>query len=168
MNDLKQVKVDHIMSAPVHSLGVETSLQEAARSLLEHGFSGAPVVDEEGKVAGVLTLKDIARYAEWHLDAEEASSEGALERDALRELDGKERGLRATMHVDRLEAATVRQVMTSTISSVRTGTPLGKATAILLKGPIHRLFVTNSKGKLVGLISTMDIVRLLHDRLLES
>lgn len=161
----KGVTVGDIMTAPVRSLNADGSLREAAQLLLENGFSGAPVVDHEEKVIGVLSLQDIARYAEWHLDAEEASAGIERERDELRELDRRERGLRSSMHVDRLEDATVRQVMTSRVASVRAGTSLAEATSLLLKGPVHRIFVTNSKGKLVGLVSTMDIVRHFHESL---
>lgn len=168
MTTLKNVKVDDIMTSPVRSLMADWSLREAAQILLENQFSGAPVVDEESKVVGVLSLQDIARYAEWHLDAEEAAAGAEREREALRELDRRERGLRTSMHVDTLEDATVRQVMTSKVATVRAGTPLEKATSMLLKGPIHRLFVTNSKGKLVGLVSTMDIVRYIHKKIVES
>lgn len=168
MSEMKKVQVDEIMSSPVRSVSADATLREAAQSLLDWGFSGAPVLDEGGGVVGVLSLKDIARYAKWHLDAEAASEEGKQEREELAELNARERGLRALMHLDRLEGATVRQVMTSRVASVRTGTPLTEATAILLEGPIHRLLVTNSRGKPVGVVSTMDVVRFFHEQLVRS
>ena len=165
MGAFGDVKVDDFMTSPVWTLRADLSLREAARTLLEQGFSGAPVVDEMEEVVGVLTLQDIARYAEWHLDAEEACSEAGGEREILRELDVKERGLRSTMHLDRLEEATVRQVMTSRVATVRTGASMVEAMSILLAGSIHRLFVTNSPGKLIGIITTMDFLRFFHESL---
>ena len=167
MEALKNLKVEEIMVAPVQSMEADWSLREAAQELLSRGFSGAPVV-ENGRVVGVLTLQDIARYAEWHLDAEEGASDLASEKEMLKELDEKERGLKSSMHVDRLEDVTVRQVMTPAVSTISQGTPLVEATSRILSGSIHRLFVTDTEGKLVGLVTTMDVVRAMHLHLTDS
>jgi CBS-domain-containing membrane protein len=83
----------------------------------------------------------------------------------LRKLDRQEKGLKASMHIDRLEDASVRQVMTPKVATVSTGTTVAEAITRLLGASIHRLFVTGAKGKVIGLVSTMDIVRALHDRI---
>lgn len=165
MQEFKTTPVREIMTSPVYSLQSDASLREAARSLLEKGYSGAPVVDEQERAVGVLTLQDIARYAEWHLDVEQNAAEISAEKDMLRELDRQERGLKASMHIDRLEDATVRQVMTPKVATVSTETPIAEALTQLLGASIHRLFVTGAKGKVIGLVSTMDIVRAIHERI---
>ena len=165
MESFKRTKVEALMSSPVETVKADWSLQEAARHLLRRGITGAPVVDEDERVVGVLSLQDIARHAKWHLDAEEGASDPSAERDMLRELDAEEEGLRSSMHIDRLEGATVRQVMTPNVSTVKNHTPLAEVTAVLLRDAIHRIFVRNSRGKLVGVVSTMDVVRALHERL---
>ena len=165
MEKLKNLKVEEIMTSPVHTLASDWSLREAAQELLSRGYSGAPVLDEKGGVIGVLTLQDIARYAEWHLDVEAGAEELGAEKDLRRELDRKERGLGSSMHIDRLEDVTVRQVMTPAVSTISEGTPLAEATSRILGGSIHRLFVVNKRGKLVGLVSTVDVVRALHKQI---
>jgi len=37
----------------------EATIGEAARAMLEHRISGLPVVDQEGKLAGIITESDI-------------------------------------------------------------------------------------------------------------
>ena len=67
--------VSTLMTTSVLCLRTECTLQEAVRFFLDNKFSGAPVINEHDKPVGVLTFKDIARYTEWHLEAEDAESE---------------------------------------------------------------------------------------------
>jgi CBS domain-containing protein len=47
-----------IMSRPVHCLNHTLDLQQAALMLAEKGISGAPVVDDQGLLIGVVSEKD--------------------------------------------------------------------------------------------------------------
>ena len=49
------MNVGHVMTRDVWTLRPETSLKVAAAGLVERGISGAPVVDGEGRVVGVLS-----------------------------------------------------------------------------------------------------------------
>ncbi len=58
-------RVRDIMSAAVVTVAPDTSLSRLARVLDEHGISGAPVVDPDGRVLGVVSTTDIAREARY-------------------------------------------------------------------------------------------------------
>jgi predicted transcriptional regulator/ribosome-associated translation inhibitor RaiA len=63
------------MSTPVHTVDAETTVEDAVRSMFDHGVSGLVVTGEEDRaVAGVLTKTDVLRalsYAEEeHLDVQ--------------------------------------------------------------------------------------------------
>jgi CBS domain-containing protein len=51
-------KVGACMDTRVHTLRPETDILDAVRSLLKHRVTGAPVVDAEGRLIGMLTEKD--------------------------------------------------------------------------------------------------------------
>jgi tRNA nucleotidyltransferase (CCA-adding enzyme) len=51
-----------LMSSPVRCLARDATVREAARFLLEHRLSGAPVKDDRGRPIGMCTLRDIAKY----------------------------------------------------------------------------------------------------------
>jgi CBS domain-containing protein len=53
------MKVKDAMSANVKTIAPEASLKDAAASFAEHRIGGAPVVDREGGIVGVLTDTDI-------------------------------------------------------------------------------------------------------------
>lgn len=56
---LSELKVKDIMSKNVYTIGPEETVEKAAVKMLEHRISGLPVVNEKGKVVGVITQGDI-------------------------------------------------------------------------------------------------------------
>jgi IMP dehydrogenase len=63
-NDMTK-PVTAIMSRDVHSASPNTSLKEAERLLHEYRVEKLPLVDENGKVAGLVTLKDIMKITQF-------------------------------------------------------------------------------------------------------
>jgi acetoin utilization protein AcuB len=58
---LSRIKVKEIMSAPPITIPDDYTVEEAAEVLLKYKISGAPVVDDNGQVMGVITQNDIFR-----------------------------------------------------------------------------------------------------------
>jgi CBS-domain-containing membrane protein len=50
-----------VMTSPVHCLKRDMSVSEAAAFMARFGISGAPVVDEDGVICGVVSEKDFLR-----------------------------------------------------------------------------------------------------------
>ncbi|NLL18758.1 MAG: CBS domain-containing protein, partial [Clostridia bacterium] len=48
-----------LMSSPVKSIKPEQTISEAAKLLLRYGHSGMPVVDEEEKLVGIISRRDV-------------------------------------------------------------------------------------------------------------
>jgi IMP dehydrogenase len=57
--------VTAIMTRPVHSASPNTSLKDAERLLHEHRVEKLPLVDKNGKVTGLVTLKDIMKITKF-------------------------------------------------------------------------------------------------------
>jgi predicted transcriptional regulator len=55
----KSVKVKDIMTSPVTTINVEKDIIDATRLMAEHWIRRLPVVDQTGKVVGVMSLDDI-------------------------------------------------------------------------------------------------------------
>ncbi len=47
-----------IMTQPVNVIGIEMDLRQTAMFLAEKRISGAPVVDSDGRIAGIVSEKD--------------------------------------------------------------------------------------------------------------
>jgi IMP dehydrogenase len=63
-NDMDK-PVTAIMSTDVHTASPDTTLKEAERLLHEHRVEKLPLVDHNGKVAGLVTLKDIMKITQF-------------------------------------------------------------------------------------------------------
>jgi CBS domain-containing protein len=53
------------------TIGIDATLGEAARTMLEHRISGLPVVDDDMRVVGIITESDIFSMVvlhEWERD----------------------------------------------------------------------------------------------------
>lgn len=63
--------VDDYMTRTLIQFAPEENIHDAAKTLLEKRISGAPVIDEEGKLVGVLSKKDclqVVYNASYHKD----------------------------------------------------------------------------------------------------
>jgi len=65
---LANVKIGEIMTRNPVTVSSETTISEAARIMMEKKIGGLPVVDETGKLAGIITESDIFRLVvqTWH------------------------------------------------------------------------------------------------------
>lgn len=64
---LSKLEVEGIMTKKPITIAQDATVGEAARLMLEHKISGLPVVDNKGKLAGIITESDIFRLVvqEW-------------------------------------------------------------------------------------------------------
>lgn len=155
MEALERLEARHVMMGPLVTIREDTPLKDAARTLIEQRFSGAPVVDEMGCPVGVISLKDIARYMEWHLEVEETE-----EKSATVASSDEGRPVRRVRR-RRTKDPSVRVVMTPEVRTVAADAPLPEVIDALLEGPYRRIFATGPDGEIVGVISAHDVLRAL-------
>jgi CBS domain-containing protein len=145
------MNVSEIMSEPVISIGVDTSLQEAASLMLEHGFGCLPVVDSEGKLAGILTESSFT------------AKEKGVPFSTFRapQLLGK---WLSEADVEKIysEARETRvsEVMTSPVVTMEEDDPINKAVELMLRHDINRIPVVRDDVP-VGVVARHDLLRLL-------
>lgn len=67
---LAKLKIFEIMTQRPITILESASIGEAAQIMLEHKFSGLPVVDESGRLVGIITESDIFRLvaSQWSRD----------------------------------------------------------------------------------------------------
>jgi CBS domain-containing protein len=103
-------------------------------SMLSLGVRHVPVVREE-KVVGIISDRDILL------------------------LGRPEKGGKLS-----LPAKTMEEVMTREVISCGVGDSIGKVAATMVKERIDALPVVTEKGKLIGIITSTDLLRLLQNR----
>jgi len=147
-----------LMTRAVVSVGPDTPLLEVYRLFVSEQIHGAPVMDEEERLIGVISSSDLLRAIEDERDTAVASSDYL--RDML-EFSGPDWGRGLTDFQDRLAQLTVADVMTAAVLSVQADTPISEVARLLRQHGVHRAWV-EEKGRLCGVISTFDLLPLVE------
>lgn len=140
------VLVRDIMTKDVVKVKRDTDIQEAARRLSGLRISGMPVVDDANKVIGVISEADILSLA--------GVKRGHTFKDILRHVLGEPLP-------GRKKGNTVGDVMSSPAITTGPDTDIREVASILDDRRIKRLPVVDTEGKLAGIISREDIVRMM-------
>ncbi len=135
------MKIRSVMSTHVVTISPETTLKDAAARLVRYGVSGLPVVDDAGRLVGVLSEADIL--------AKEAGSSPR---------DGMLAWLVGDSPRPRLDARTVADAMTSPALTIGPERTAREAAARMLAEGVNRLPVIEG-DTLVGIVSRADLVR---------
>lgn len=141
-----------IMMSDVLTVNSDASVLDAARTMLQHRVSGMPVIDRNGKLAGMLTEGDLLHRAETGTERHRARW--------LELLLGPGRG---AADYTAAHARKVDEVMTDQVVSIAPDTTLERAAELMERHKIKRLPVV-ANGKLVGIVSRADFLRALIDR----
>jgi CBS domain-containing protein len=147
-----------LMTKSVVSVGPDTPLIEVYRLFVAEQIHGAPVVDDEERVIGVVTSSDLLRAIEEERDTAVASSEYLRD---LVEFSGPDWGRGLADFQDRLGQLSVADVMTSVAVTVQRDTPISQVARTLREHGIHRAWVEEN-GQLCGVISTFDLLPLVE------
>jgi len=130
-----------IMNPDVLTIEADATVRRAAEVMLEHGLNGLPVVSHEGKVVGLVGIKDVLRMPQ-----------RGRGKSYLIFYPGFERKARL------MNKVTVSEVMSSPVVAISEDATLGEVTAIVLDRGIHPVPVLRD-NLLVGIIGRADLVR---------
>ncbi len=157
---MKDLKAKDIMNTDVLSVRDDMTVQELADFLTEREILGAPVVDAEGEVVGVVSCTDIAQSTTTEATMlVKKSTPGFYEHGWENKL-GQDEMVR--LQVEENESLPVREIMTPTIYTVPEDTPISDIAKAMVAGRIHRLLVTRG-SRLVGIITTLDMLKVFFD-----
>jgi len=143
-----------IMSTGVITVGPETGIRELAEILTLNKISGAPVVNQEGRVVGVVSQSDlVAQNKKLHIPTAITLFDWVIY------LEGTER---LEAEISKITGTVVGDIMSRKVVTVEPDTPLEEVATIMTEKNIHTLPVVKD-DRLVGVIGKLDIVKsLLH------
>jgi CBS domain-containing protein len=147
-----------LMTRDVAVVHPETSLLDAVKLMAQRRISGVPVVDNDGKIVGMLSEGDLVR---WH--------EGYSERQA-RWLDMLAEGLQlapAFLEGIREQQRKVKSVMSPGALTVTEDALARDVAHLMYSKNIKRVPVLRD-GALVGIVARSDLVRALAVKLAEA
>lgn len=125
-----------------------TTVRELARVFEENEISGAPVVDRQGRVIGIVSKTDLIRRC----------SEGTLEVPPAYLFEVlAEQGAEDDEVVPE-QLVCVEDFMTSDPVTVAPDTPAGEIARLMSEGRIHRVVVVDESRFPVGIVTSLDMV----------
>ena len=148
------MKVEDLMTRNVVTVSPDTTLSELYAILQKEHITGAPVLDNSGKLVGVVSQRDLivaeaqsfASNSEYS-DVEELFSSRLIEDD----------------RVIRRRFNWVEEIMTRRVVTTTPDTSIRDVCRLMCEKKVKRLPVI-SGDKFVGIISFTDIMRFLADR----
>jgi CBS domain-containing protein len=136
--------LSEIMTRDVSCVAAGVEVDAVTTLLLDQNISAVPVVDALGKPIGVVSKTDLVR---WYHDDRDAETTTATA--------GPERGM-TTRTVSQFTVADVMMPMAFTLTE---DAPVAYAAALMAVEDVHHLPIVSGDGRVVGIVSALDIVR---------
>ena len=136
--------VKDVMTTHVVSVTADASFRTMAAALREHRVSAFPVLDDDGKVIGVVSEADM--LAKEALESEPQGMPGMIAGILRRREHEKARG------------TTAGELMTSPPVTVHPDDTLERAARLMYTRKVKRLPVVDANGHLVGIIGRADLL----------
>jgi CBS domain-containing protein len=156
MEMTKPILAGEIMTKEVITVKADDDLEKVSRLLLEHRISGLPVIDDDGKVVGIISEGDL------------------LIKEKEVEVPGHSVILGAVIYLNSLErfynelkrvfALTVKELMTTKVYTVKPEATTGEISNLLVEKGINRVPVVDNDNKLLGIVTRHDLIRSISDR----
>ncbi len=130
-------RASEIMSAELLTAKEGITVEEALRIMINSRITGMPVVDAKGKMIGVLSEYDLIKQMSEKGRKEKKDPKGLFKKPAMYSKEA---------------------------FSITEDTPLSKIVEHFVESRFRRVPVTNKSGKLVGIITRRDLMRVFYYR----
>ena len=146
------LKVKDIMTTEIITVSPETEIVQATKLLLENRINGVPVLDETGRLVGILCQSDlIAQQRKLPIPSFFTLLDGLIPLISKKQIDKQ---------VRKIAAVTVAEAMTPNPVTVQPDTNIQEVAALMVDRNFHTIPVVD-EGELVGIVGKEDILRTL-------
>ncbi len=131
-----------VMTASVATVSLDTPFKGLAAIMAEHGVNALPVLDAQGRIAGIVSQSDLIRKEEYQHDP-------AARRPPPHD------------HRHHAQAAglTARDLMSSPAITITSGASIVAAARAFDRGHVSHLVVTEADGTLAGIVTPRDLLK---------
>ncbi|WP_097015851.1 HPP family protein [Anaerocolumna aminovalerica] len=147
------IKAFDIMNTKVLSIGPNASVEEAVKMFSQNKISGLPVVDDNNKLIGILTERDIVVFSsDLHVIPLISSSNWISPYTDVSKISSSKRGY------DLISKTQVEKVMTKKLYDVTGDASWYEIVKIMKSGKINHIPVVDNERKLIGIITRTDML----------
>jgi CBS domain-containing protein len=141
-----------IMSKDVICVMKDADLRDLGKLFLSKGITGAPVIDKDGDICGVVSQTDLLYYQLTRDD------ELVMPSDFYQSARVEGRPIAKGFQIEDVNTASVEEVMTPVVHAVTATTPVAAIAKMMTQRHIHRVIVRRGM-KVAGIISALDVLR---------
>ncbi|MDP9207646.1 MAG: CBS domain-containing protein [Actinomycetota bacterium] len=139
--------VKDLMTTQVVTVGPATPFKEIAARLAEHRVSAVPVVDDDGRVLGVVSEADLLLKEEFPEPDQDIPLFWTRRRRLERE---------------KAAGTTARDLMSVALVSISPDATVAEAARRMHAAEVKRLPVIGERGRLVGIVSRSDLLKVFN------
>ncbi|MBT3922891.1 MAG: CBS domain-containing protein [Nitrospina sp.] len=139
-----------IMTRNVVTVNKDQPISDLSKLFIENHFNGVPVLDDAGKVLGVVTQGDlIEQNKNLHIPTVIALFDAVLFLDSEKKFESD---------VKKLTGSKIEDIYHKNLITVSPETELNEITTLMAENDVHTLPVLDN-DKLVGIIGKKDVIR---------
>lgn len=144
------LKVADVMTTAVKTVTKETSIRELAELFATHRISTAPVVDDSGRLVGVVTETDlIEQDRNLHIPTVISLFDWVIYLESEKQFEKE---------LKKVTGQTVGDIFSAECTTVSPGTPVSEVADIMSREKIHAIPVVDG-DQLVGIVARIDLIR---------
>jgi CBS-domain-containing membrane protein len=146
------IKAKDIMTKEIITVAPETEIAQAAKLLLDKRINGVPVVNQAGKLVGILCQSDlISQQKNIPIPSLFTLLDGYIPLTTSKRMDKE---------VEKIAATKVAEAMTARPVTVDPETEIATIASLMVEKNYHTLPVVEA-GKLVGIVGKEDVLKTL-------
>jgi len=162
---MAQVTIDRLEAADLMqrdlvTVGPQDTLRDALALMTDNHVTGLPVMDDKDHCIGLITATDILTYEQDH---DEPDPEDHMVQHFNQDLQQWESVPTSAFGMEEFGDVRVEEVMSAGLVWVERETSLKDLAAKMLEQKVHRVLVMDGHGRLYGIISSFDFVRVLAE-----
>jgi CBS domain-containing membrane protein len=140
------LKARDVMTRKVFSVTLKTPLEQVAAIMAVNNISGVPVLDPNGRIAGMISERDFLA----HIGSGTSKTFMGIMAECL---------AAKGCSVLSMRGRTAEEIMSSPAITIPEDLSLTEVAALFMNKNINRAPVTDSEGRPVGIVSRADLVR---------
>ena len=143
-----------LMTETVVCVTPETPIKDLIKLLVRNHITGAPVVNKEGSLVGVVSKTDIVEY-----DEKTSKKRGqTTHKSFYHDTNGKlKKELNKLLKTKTFGKILVKDIMTTSVITAQADDTIDRLAKIMHDKKIHRVIIQD-QGQVVGVVSTLDIL----------
>lgn len=144
------VQAKDIMNTEVITVSPDMTVEELGRLFIEKGISGAPVMDSDNALYGIVTENDLIKQNKrFHIPTVLRLFDAFIPLERMKSVENE---------IKLMSASIVSEICTKDVITVDPETSLQDIATIMAEKGVHLLPVM-SENKLVGIIGKIDVIK---------